>query len=239
MSDRALSFLVHGNSGSGKSTFAATAPGPVLLLDVEAGARFLRGRKIKWMPEEGQEPPVNDGTWDIAVVNVHDYNTALKAYEWLKSGKHPFKSVILDSISELQAKAQESINGRQKMQTQHWGELLTRVSFFCRDLRDLTNHKVNPIEAVIVTAMTREIDGVKRPDLQGSVAGRVPYWFDICSYLFVDQAVAEDGSRKEVRKLLTAPHPQFEAKSRVPGLPEIIEVPNVSELLDNVFGPEA
>lgn len=240
MSDRALSILVHGESGAGKSTFAVTAPTPQLFLDVEAGSRFLQTRKIKWNPQDGEEPPVADGTWDTCVVQVHDFETALKAYDWLKSGKHPFKSVILDSISELQAKAQESINGRQQMQTQHWGQLLSKIAFFCRDLRDLTAQRVNPLEAVIVTAMSRTSDGVTKPFLQGQVASQIPYWFDISSYLFVDQEV--DPASNEavmVRKLLTTKHPEYEAKSRVPGLPGIIARPNIDSMLESVFGPKA
>lgn len=238
MSDRALSILVHGESGAGKSTFSISAPTPTLFLDVEAGSRFLQTKKVKWNPQDGEAPPEADGTWETCVVTVHDFETALKAYEWLKSGKHPFKTVILDSISELQAKAQESINGRAQMQTQHWGQLLSKIAFFCRDLRDLTAHRSNPLEAVIVTAMSRDVEGVKRPYLQGQVASQVPYWFDICSYLFVDQKVDEETQQtKQVRRLLTAKHPQFEAKSRVPGLPAIIDEPNVNQMLESVFGP--
>lgn len=235
--DRALSVLVHGESGAGKSTFGVTAPTPQLFLDVEAGSRFLQTRKVKWNPMTGEAPPAADGTWDTCVVQVHDFETAMKAYEWLKSGQHPFKSVILDSISELQAKAQESINGRQQMQTQHWGQLLSKIAFFCRDLRDLTAHPTHPLEAVIVTAMSKSVDGVLRPSLQGQVASQVPYWFDISSYLFIDQVGdATTGEITTVRRLLTTKHPEYEAKSRVPGLPGIIDSPNITVMLDNIFG---
>jgi len=238
MSDRALSVLVHGDSKVGKTTFTTTAPAPRLLLDVESASRFLKVKKVYWRPQDGEAPPAYDGTWDTCVVQVHDFETALKAYEWLKSGKHPFKSVILDSISELQAKAQESVNGRAQMQTQHWGQLLTKIAFFCRDLRDLTTHSSNPLEAVVITAMSREVDGVKKPFLQGQVASQVPYWFDVTSYLFVDQAPDEKtGQPVMVRKLLTTKHPQFEAGNRVPGLPEIIVAPNINSMLESVFGP--
>lgn len=237
--DRALSILVHGESGAGKSSFSITAPFPQLFLDVEAGSRFLKTKKVKWNPKDGSAPPVYDGTWETCVVRVDDFEAALKAYEWLKSGQHPFKSVILDSISELQAKAQEAVNGRAQMQTQHWGTLLSKIAFFCRDLRDLTAQEVNPLEAVVVTAMSATKDGVVKPYLQGGVANQVPYWFDVSAYLFVDQEVNETtGEVTTVRKLLTTSHPQFEAKSRVPDLPGILANPNISHMLDSIFGVE-
>src|SRR5688572_5136732 len=74
VSDRALSVLVHGHSKVGKTTFAATAPYPRLLLDVEAASRFLPVVKTVWDPSQGP-PPAADGTWDTCIVYVRDYNT--------------------------------------------------------------------------------------------------------------------------------------------------------------------
>lgn len=240
MNDRALSILVHGPSKAGKSTFAVTAPYPRLLLDVEAASRFLQVVKVYWDPMT-QAPPVADGTWDTCVVRVHDFGVALKAYDWLKSGQHPFRSVILDSISELQVKAQEAVNARERMQTQHWGELLSKVGFFGRDLRDLTTNPITPIEAVVITAMSKEkgdeIHKVMKPALQGQIADQVPYWYDITGYLFVDQEVDANNTPHEVRRLLTSKHPNFEAGSRVPGLEPIITAPNIETMLDTIFGP--
>lgn len=235
MNDRAISVLVHGPSKSGKSTFAITSPAPRLLLDVEAASRFLQTPKIYWDPTQS-EPPAYDGSWETCVVRVHDFDTALAAYAWLKSGRHPFKSVILDSISELQVKAKESVNGREKMQTQHWGELLAKISFFGRDLRDLTAHRY-PLEAVVITATTWEKNGVQRPYLQGQVADQVSYWYDITGYLFVDQEIDENGAPHRVGKLLVSNHPNFEAGNRIPGLDSLLINPNIENILDTVFGP--
>lgn len=238
MSDRALSILVHGLAGAGKTTFAATAPKPLLLLDVEKAARFVQGRKIKWNPLT-EAPPVADGTWDICVVNVNEFNKAQKAYEYLKSARHPFKSVVVDSISELQSKAVENIKGRQQLQTQDWGKLLSTMSFFCRDLRDLTGDDDQPIEAVIITAMSKEYGEIVKPYLQGQIAAQVPYWMDITSYLYVlQQADPTTGEIKDVRNLLVGNHPNYEAKSRVPGLPTVIENPDISVMLNNIFGED-
>lgn len=238
MSDRALSILVHGLAGAGKTTFAATAPKPLLLLDVEMAARFIKGRKIKWNPLT-EAPPVHDGTWDICVVSVNEFKKAQTAYEYLKSGRHPFKAVVVDSISELQSKAVENIKGRQQLQTQDWGKLLSVMAFFCRDLRDLTGDDDNSIEAVIITAMSKDYDGIIKPYLQGQIAAQVPYWLDITGYLYVSQVTDQvTGEVKDSRNLLIGNHPNYEAKSRVPGLPTVIENPDVALMLDNIFGPD-
>lgn len=239
MSDRALSFLVHGASGAGKTTFATTGPKPLLILDVEMASRFVRAeiKKVKWNPLT-DAPPVDDGTWDICVVNVDAWNKAEKAYEWLKSRKHPFKTVVVDSISELQAKAVEDIKGRQQLQTQDWGKLLSRMAFFCRDLRDLTGDDDNIIEAVVITAMSRQDGDVLKPYLQGQISSQIPYWLDITAYLYVTQeADTATGEVTDTRNLLVGRHPNFEAKSRVPGLPNVIQTPNIKVMLDNIFGP--
>jgi hypothetical protein len=237
MSDRSLTMLVHGMSGSGKSTLAASAPKPLLYLDVEMASRFLRGRKKKWNPLT-EAPPEADGSWDICVVTLDEFQKAQKAYEYLKSGRHPFKSVVVDSISELQSKAVENIKGRQQLQTQDWGKLLSVMSFFCRDLRDLAGTD-DSIESVVITAMSRDYDGIVKPYLQGQIASQVPYWFDITAYLYVQQvADPVTGEIRDTRNLLVGNHPNYEAKSRVPGLPTVIENPDITVMLNNIFGED-
>lgn len=236
MSDRALTVLMHGLSGAGKTTLACTAPKPLLLLDVEMASRFVKGKKIKWNPLT-DAPPVNDGTWEICVVPVNEFQKAQAAYEYLKSGNHPFKSVVVDSISELQGKASEKIKGRQQFQTQDWGKLLSVMSFFCKDLRDLPEES-DQIEAIIITATSKDYDGIIKPYLQGQIASQAPYWFDITGYLYVQQYADANGELKDGRNLLIGNHPNYEAKSRVPDLPTVLDNPNISLLLDSIFGPD-
>ena len=45
------------------------------------------------------------------------------------------------------------------MKMQQWGELLRHMGALLRDLRDLTMHPTNPLEAVVLTAMARSSDG--------------------------------------------------------------------------------
>lgn len=239
MSERALSMLVHGHSKVGKSTLSITSPYPRLYLDVESASRFLPITRKVWDPIQGP-PPEFDGTFDTVVVYVRDYDTVLKVYQWLQVGQHQFKSVILDSISELQVRLKERLAGRGQMQTQQWGELLTALAGLMRDFRDLTMHPTNPLEAVVLTAMTQQRDGMYKPYLQGQLATVIPYFFDIVGYLYADQIPNEDPTQPaiEVRRLLTRKHPMFEAGERVQGrIDAVVDNPNIESMLDQIFGP--
>lgn len=243
--DRSLTVLLHGTSKAGKSTLAITAPGPRLLFDVEKASKFLflgkekRKRMVKWDPLDGSAPPQLDGVWDTCVVTVNDFSVVLKAHDWLKSGKHPFKSVILDSISELQIKAMEDITHRKQAKMQDWGMLLQQVGGFARDLRDLTANPVNPLEAVVITSMSVDENDVLKPYLQGGLKAQIPYLYDITGYLFVTKVLNEQTNEYvEVRRLLTRKHPQIEAGERVQGmLPEYVDYPHIERMIETIFGP--
>lgn len=245
MSDiqRSLTAMVYGESKVGKSTFAVTAPYPRLMLDVEGGHRFLPIVVKYWDPMR-EEPPVADGTWDTCVVVVHEYDTVLKTYQWLQAGKHQFKSLIIDSISELQVKCIDNIAGSEQMKMQQWGELLRHMGGLLRDLRDLTMHPVNPLEAVVLTAMARTgPDGRSRPYLQGQLAIQAPYFYDILGALTVEEFPSQDPMQGpyKVRRMYVERTSQYEAGERVQGrLGSIVEQENLSvdRMLDIVFGPK-
>lgn len=235
--------LIHSDTKVGKSTFGNSAPPPRLLLDAEAAYRFLpeKGdKRIFWNPLTEACPRWN-GTWELCVVKVNDYGTMLKALEWLKSGHHDFRSVVIDSITEIQVKCKELITDG-PMKIQMWGELLTHMEKMCREFRDLTEHPTRPIEAIVITAMTTNKDGKWRPYLQGQLAVKAPYFFDVIGYLFVQEIPDPSGDPTKpptkIRRLLTSKNEQFEAGERVQGrLPEVVDFPTVTMMLDLVFGP--
>lgn len=222
----ALSVLVHGESKAGKSLMAVSGAAPRLLLDVESAARFLPINSVDWDPAS-PPPELGDGSDDrpdTAVVNVRQWKQAKDAYQWLHSGKHPFRSVAVDSISELQQRYIESIAGRNTIKIDQWGAVLREVGGFVRDLRDLTTHPTAPIETVVITSMTRERDGVYRPALQGQLMDILPYLVDIIGWLYVDS----DDKGNEVRRLLTRKRGKYIAGERVGGrIPPVIELPLV------------
>lgn len=239
---RSLTVMVYGESKVGKSSFAVTAPYPRLMLDVEGGHRFLPINVKYWDPLR-EEPPVADGTWDTTVVTVRDYDTVLKTYQWLQAGKHQFKSLIIDSISELQVKCMDSIAGNEQMKMQQWGELLRHMGGLLRDLRDLTMHPTTPLEAVVLTAMSRVTqDGKHRPYLQGQLAIQAPYFYDILGALTIEQFPNEDPLQPphKVRRMYVERTAEYEAGERVQGrLGSVVEQQNLSieVMLDTIFGP--
>lgn len=225
MTTRRLTMLVHGFSGAGKSTFAASAPGPVLILDAESGSDYFDD-VVYWNP--ASEGPPEPGDWKYCVVQVLDYESVVRAYEWLASGDHPFASVVLDSVSEIQQRCVDSIAGANQMKTQDWGELLRTVAGQIRKFRDLKSHPTNPLWAVVFVCMTDKVDGKQLPLVQGKLRSFLPYYVDACGWLYVET----DDFGVEHRNLLIGPDPLYEAKERMGGrLPKIIQDPSIKDML--------
>ena len=239
---RSLTVLVYGESKVGKSTLAATAPYPRLMLDVESGHRFLPINVRYWDPMR-EAPPVADGTWDTTVVIVHDYRTVDKVYEWLRSGQHQFRSLIIDSISELQDRLLTQLAGDEAIKMQQWGEVLRKMGGLLRNIRDLTTHPTNPLEAVVLTAMAvKGQDGVYRPYLQGQLRVQAPYLYDILGAIAVETVQNPDPTQPAyaVRRMYVQRTPLYEAGERVQGrLGSIVEQHElrIDTMLDKVFGP--
>lgn len=249
---RTLSLLVHAASKTGKTTLSATSPKPIVHFDAEGGSKFLPGSEalyrqlgrplvmVTW--DTRYPPPVWDGTWDIAVVNVNGWDVVQQGYQWLQSGQHQFQTIVIDSISEIQRRAKANIAGLDQMRIQDWGSLLTVMDNVIRGFRDFINDPHNPVRVAVFIAETRENQqGKLIPYMQGQISVSLPYWMDIVGYLYVDQAQSTDPTTGQlitvpVRRLLVAQHPQFEAGERVQGLVgPVIDQPNVSEILEKIY----
>ena len=185
-----LTIFIHGESGAGKSWLANTAPGPRLLLDAEGRAEYLKSdpvtraaqRIVTWdpreaIPAESADPAV------LTVVNVQDFTDITLPYQWLAKGDHPFNSVIIDSLTEVQQRLIDKVASTSQMQHNQWGEVLRELESYIRKFRDLRKHKTNPLWAVVVVSGSQIKDGKQRPMLQGQVATKAPYHFDVVGYL--------------------------------------------------------
>jgi hypothetical protein len=214
-----FSLLVHANSKVGKSTLSGTAPKPVLVLDAEGSWRFIPVRKVYWDPTQGG-PPECDGTWDACIVSVREWGTVQLVYQWLSQYVTCFTSVVIDSITELQRRCKAALKGSEAMKIADWGVLLAQMDATIRGFRDLTLIPQLNVRCVVFIAETRRDQGGKMvPYLQGQISVSLPYFVDICGYLYPDWEMDGNGQpTREVRRLWITPHQQYEAGERVQGL---------------------
>lgn len=226
-----LALLVHGPPKVGKSRLANTSPAPRLILDAEGGSRFLDGKKVEWDPMK-YAPPVPDESWETCVVYVRDYYTIERVYEWLASGDHPFRSVVVDTISEVQQRCIDAIAGTNPMKQQDWGELLRKLAKLVRQFRDLTFHETKPIECVVIVAMTREMNGTMQPHMQGQLGTTLPYYIDAVGYMTQD--FDETGAPRV--NLYTSPTSMYSAGDRTGRLGAQLINPTMPMIFGMIFG---
>lgn len=234
-----LSQLVHGPSKAGKSTYSFTGPFPLCALDAEGSTKFIKTagfnsttkiRKIGWNPL-AEAPPRHDGSWDVCVVNVPDWATMKNAYDHLRISPHDFRSLSLDSITEVQRKCKRNIKSGGQLMQQDWGALLFEMDNLIRGYRDLLLLP-NTLEVVTFIAETRMKDGKWCPTMEGAIAANLPYWVDICGYFYQEK----DASGVKRTNMLVTNHPQYEAGERVQGrLPDIVAEPNITQILQTVY----
>lgn len=235
MKHRSLTLVVHGEGGVGKSWLADTAPAPRLVFDVEGGVRFTPSKKIEWNPT--QPPPAADDTWDTAVVSTTNLDTIRRAHQWLVAGQHPFRSVVIDSLTEAQKRHIDDIVGTKPLAPQHYGDLLRTGDALVRAFRDLTLQQAKPLDVVVFVCGTREKGqehAVMRPALLGQLAEMVGYTVDVMAYLTVDV----DGDGELIRRAQFVPVEGVAAKDRTGRLGSMMENPTLPKMLEAVYGPE-
>lgn len=221
------SVLVFGPSKAGKTYLTATGPPPVLLLDAEGGSRFLPMRKVVWANPMEAPPEMKNA--EVCVCYIRDFSTLKNVYGWLHSGKHPFRTVVIDSISEAQQRCVDAIAGSNQMTTPNWGQLLRDISQLVRNYRDLLIHPLNPLDCIAFTSMEKTLEGgMHVPYLQGAIANVLAYYLDIVVYLKTEP---NETTGVLERKLLTKPHPMYAAGDRTNRLPTIMIDATLQDIL--------
>lgn len=222
--------LIHGGPGAGKSWLVDTMPAPRLILDAEGRAHYLPSRKVWWDPTR-EAPPVHDGTWETCVVTCASTAVATQTFTWLRSGQHPFVSLGVDSIMEMQKRTVDEIAGLNPMRERDWGTLLRQLERMIRDFRDLTLVPATGVRVVVFTVGTREQNGKYEPLLQGQLRDTVPYYLDVTGYLYV---TPDPETGAETRNLLIRPQPNYIAADhtggRLPG--PIISNPRIDGIVE-------
>ena len=138
-----INALVYGASGAGKSTCAATAPGPILWVNAEGGNALSFARKTAAQR--------STNIYEVRVDHGHDPRPVLRAViDHVRSGADPVpRTVVVDTIGKVRDGLALAIGGR-KPTLQQWGDLLVRYQ-----------HHVADADVVAYLGVSRSDDGVR------------------------------------------------------------------------------
>lgn len=221
-----LNILLYGDPGSGKTWLAGTADdspntAPVLLLDVEGGTTTLRHKP------------------GIDVMQIRSMRQIEQAHAAVSKNPGHYKTVIIDSITELQKLDMRTLMLEQVEKRpdstdvyvpsqREWGKSGERVRMIIRGFRDLDCN-------VIVTALVAEKIDEKTnitymfPSLPGKLRGEIPGFFDIVGLLTAnDERVGDE--TVITRKCQFAKTTRVIAKDRTNALPQVMESPTIPEM---------
>lgn len=226
--------LIYGDSGTGKTTLAGSADAvpsmrPVLFIDIEGGTESLRHS----YPE-------------VDSVRVTTWKEMQELYNALYLGDHPYRTVVLDSLTEVQKFNMYNImhdlaQKRPDLDAdipgmREWGKNIEQLRRFVRGFRDLPIH-------TIFTALNRSDKDAKtgittmKPSLSGKLADEVAAFLDVVVYYYVKQI--GDGTEAEFKRLLLTRKTDAQvAKDRSGKLPMVIESPTMAIIHELMSGTQ-
>jgi len=199
-----LKFLVLGESGSGKSTFAATLPTPAFVLDCDKGILSYAGKDFDYESFE-----LSPAGWKSLNATI---TTLMK--------DSSYKTVVLDSITtvslmamelSLQMNPQRSPTGG-PIWNVHYGAAKTLVEGI---IFKLLQYKGNICVIGHIKTVTDDDTGVtfKEPVFYGDTGSKIPNLFDEVYY----STVKNKGGKPEYR-LQTANLGLYKGRSRLSGV---------------------
>jgi hypothetical protein len=225
--DPHFNLLVYGKSGVGKTRLAGSSYDVpemrrVLYIDIEGGIMTLR-----------KEFP------GVERVRVTSWKDMQALYDSLYAGGHGFRTVILDSLTEIQKFNMDEImrklvdaneaRDEDVPSIREWGKNLEQIRRFVRAFRDL------PLNVIFTALDMQKEDRLKRPinlpSLSGKMAGEVAAFLDIVLYYSMKE-VNEDGETKQVRVLQSAATESTIAKDRSGLLPTVMVDPDMEQLYE-------
>jgi hypothetical protein len=194
-------FLLYGPPKSGKSTAAATAPGPVLWVSAEGPGALAYARKV-----------ANQRGTDILEVRIGRQtdarDTLREVIKHVRDERDPQpKTVVVDTIAKVrEALIRQIVVPGAKNSIQQFGEVARILREFVQTMRDL------PINLVLIAhqdVQDAEGERIVRALIGGALTEEIPGEVDVIAYThsFKDE---QSGERRYVGQLV-------EAKGRIAG----------------------
>lgn len=214
--------LLFGESATGKTGLASTAPRP-LILDFEQGAR-ITVRKV--------------GNKDARIKLIEDLRDLKKTYRWLASMEHDHETVVLDPMGDLQKWLLEDALDRYPQKRafgrvntmQDWNLVTDDYKALLQLFMDLPMHLV----LVAHAAERKHDDDPILPLLQGQqMRAYTVRRMDLVGYTF--QELVE---KKPVRKMQVEASATINAKNRGSYLPSVVTSPNLTHIFRVMQGEE-
>ena len=217
--------------------------GPVLLISCESGTMSIRGVPGVTIIDLKPNPNDPDDMNPVTGAVLRDGVDKLRIiYAMLKSGKHNFKTIVLDSATEMQKIFMEKIMGGQEHKIpgfKEWGLMQEQMRLAFRLFRDLPCN-------VIITALDQEnVDELSkevtiRPSLSGKMANEVAGFFDEVIYMQVVRVPSKvEGQPLVPRRIWhTQSNGVFMAKDRSGSLSPV-EAASFFLLYNKIYGEQA
>jgi phage nucleotide-binding protein len=209
--------MVYGEGGVGKTTFAATAPNPIMA-DCENGAKYLGLRGI---------------SMDVAV--IENWTDFVEFWNAVKNSK--YETIVIDPIGELMDKLKRTMiaQGDSKLvqkdgspTTAGWGWLKKTLRDALKAIRDTGKN------VVIVAHVEEKQDDqrlVKRPKVETKLSDELVNMVDIVAYM----TVINDPEKGEARVLIVDPgSDRYTAKDRTGTLGKYLK-PDFKVIENTIF----
>lgn len=205
-----IRMLVYGESGVGKTVFSASWP-DVLFLDAEDGMASVRN--------------------PVTRIEIDEWGDVFDVFEWLATAEHNFKTVVLDSLNELQklalrytVRAFPTIHrSYDSLPSQSdYGKMLDDFDKFVRAFKSL------PMNVVyIAQVQSRQFDtDLVMPQLVGKNSARdVCRMMDVVGYLY-----KVPGDESQQLRAMAFDAVDFVTKDRAGFLPAVVENPTYDTL---------
>ena len=211
--NRGVKVLVYGPAGAGKTCLIPTLENPVIL-SAEGGLLSIQG-------------------FDVPFIEIDSMETLKEAYIWLTDSEEgqAFKSVALDSISEIGEVVLSFEKKATKDPRAAYGAMQDQMSEMIRAFRDLPGRHVY-FSAKLEKSQDETGKILYAPSMPGNKAGQsLPYFFDEVLALRVERNA--DGN--EQRALMCDSDGLWTAKDRS-GRLDKWETPDLGAIIAKIGG---